>query len=129
MCRAPDTLSRDAKLMAVSLGLPLNDFLDIALRQPAILTLKPATVAAKFALLAELAELNGGTPSAHTIIRQLPDALCYSSERIALCCKLSALSPGRASVACLLTYKKERIEQLIRLATRRPRDPRRASSH
>jgi len=115
MCRAPDTVARDAKLMAESLGLSLNDFLDIALRQPAILTLKPTTIAAKFALLTELAELNGGTPSAIAIIRQLPAALCYSSERISLCSKLVAVSPGRAAVACLLTYPRARMEGLIAL--------------
>lgn len=113
LSRNSETLEEATQRMAKHLGLGMSDFVEIALRQPAMLTLNPSTIAQKFKILCELAAINGNVQSPLAIIRQLPASLCYSAEHLRRCAKLLELSPGRASVACILTYPAARMEQLI----------------
>jgi hypothetical protein len=106
-------LAQATRRMANHLELEMNDFIEIALRQPAMLTLNPSTVAQKFKILCELAVINGNVQSPLAIVRQLPASLCYSAEHLRRCAKLLKVSPGRASLACILTYPAARMEQLI----------------
>lgn len=91
--------------LARLLGLDVHGVLPIVQRQPALLSLKAATVAEKFKIIQRLAALNGDIQSPLAIVQQLPASLCYSAERLRRCARLLKLSPGRASVACILTYK------------------------
>jgi hypothetical protein len=111
LSRNPETLVRDIKSTAARLNLDLKSFVEMALRQPALFTLKPATIARKFQIIKKLAALNGRVQSAHSIIEQLPAALCYSAEHLQRCGKFLEMRPGRPNVARLLTFSATRLKQ------------------